>query len=99
MRERGGRVVFRHVKDTKQETVIRQVVSTVKNGSVLATNEYQVYNRLGDLYHHMSTKHLGLYVDEFSGRFNLSKQLTNGHRCNIVMRHSACGKLAWKDFV
>ena len=134
MKERDGKVVARHVADTSQQTVIRHVVNTIKSGSVVSTDEYNAYNRLGGLYHHvkvnhsvgeyvngmastngiesfwallkrgyigvyhhMSAKHLSRYVDEFSARFNLPANLTNGERCAMILAHSGCGKLSWKD--
>ena len=134
MLERGGKVVARHIKNTKQRSILSNVVKTVSSGSVLATDEFNAYNRLGwlyhhikvnhsggeyvkgmastngiesfwallkrgyiGIYHHMSEKHLSRYIDEFSGRFNLSRKLTNGERFEFVLSSISCGKLEWKE--
>lgn len=63
MLERGGMVVASHVADTKQRTVLRQVVASVDSGSVVSTDEFNAYARLGGLYHHIKVNHrVGQYV-------------------------------------
>lgn len=63
MVERQGKVVAKHVVDTKASTIIPEIVNIVK-GSTVYTDEYLSYRSLQRIYDHSFVKHnQGMYVD------------------------------------
>ena len=67
MLERGGKVVVVHLNNTKHNTITNEVIKRVKFGSVLSSDEFHAYSRLGTLYQHISVNHsVGEYVNKMA---------------------------------
>jgi transposase-like protein len=63
MLERDGKVAARVVPNRRLEHVVPTVRQFVDPGSILMTDEFDVYNRVGSDYVHKVVNHLEKYVD------------------------------------
>ena len=48
MIQRGGDVVIRMLENVKQKTILPLIQSTIASGTLVYTDEYDIYNRLPD---------------------------------------------------
>jgi transposase-like protein len=64
MIERGGKIKANVVKDVKMRTLEQQIITHIKLGSQLYTDEMLSYSQIGKLYPHEMVKHgKGQYVN------------------------------------
>lgn len=57
MVERGGKLAAKAVENTTRETISREIIRTVKEGTKLYTDEYASYKSLQRVYDHSFVKH------------------------------------------
>lgn len=64
MVERGGRLIAKTVENVKADTLTPEIIKSVKEATMIYTDEWMGYNRLKRVYDHLAVKHnQGEYVN------------------------------------
>lgn len=103
--ERNGRVLAKHLKDRKKETLIPIMVDVVEPGSTIYTDEYVPYKILANDYIHDHTKHGQkqyvrgrVHTNTIEGFWSLLKRGIDGIYHSVTPKHlqAYCNEYAYR---
>lgn len=94
MVERGGKVVARHIPNTKYSTLSKEIIGNVETSAQLYTDEYVSYESMGRIYDHKTIKHSEaqyvrgrIHTNTIEGFWSLLKRMYFGIYHSISRKH------------
>jgi transposase-like protein len=92
--QRGGNIIAQVVKDVSADTIIPMIQDNVEAGSVIVTDEYQVYRKVAQVYTHEFVRHSAkefvngrAHTNGLEGFWSHFKRMIDGIYHNVSMEH------------